>query len=335
MGLSDIAGVFSRYFIVGFFLPAFFALIALSQSVDVALLPTVYVHASSGAQIAIAGGAALALGLVLLGLHYQVLRLYEGYPLAQRRSWIGIKQLYNLMMSRQQQRFRDAVRSCGSPTNQTNDQFDASWRLDRHFPHDPKMPTDDTLLLPTSLGNAIRSFERHSFIRWHLNSIAVWPYIENLLSDHESEVLSDVRGDVAFFINTSLVASLSGAVLLFDMLAYASAPSGFVLLIPLGIAVVAYKAAVGSAVNWGEVVRASIDTHRLEVYTNLGLRRPRNLKDERQMAWRLNAMLLIGDRMPEEFAAEPDETSSTKQETPTHELGSTTVTDADATPAGT
>ena len=89
------------------------------------------------------------------------------------------------------------------------------------------MPTDDTLLLPTSLGNAIRSFEQHSFIRWHLNSIAVWPCIENLLSDLEFEVLSDVRGDVAFFVNTSLVAFLGGAVLLFDMLAYTSAPSGF------------------------------------------------------------------------------------------------------------
>jgi len=57
MGLSDIAGVFSRYFIVGFFLPVFFAMVALAQAVDSSMLPHVYTQSSSGARIAILGGA--------------------------------------------------------------------------------------------------------------------------------------------------------------------------------------------------------------------------------------------------------------------------------------
>ena len=304
MGLSDIAGVFSRYFIVGFFLPAFFAIVAISQTVDAAMLPAVYNHASGGAQVAIVGGAALALGLVLLGLHYQVLRLYEGYPLAARRSWFVIRLLYGLMIWHQRRRFRRAVRASGD--------FDASWRLDRRFPHNPKNPTDESLLLPTSFGNAIRAFERHSFIRWHLNAIAAWPYVENLLSDHESDVLSDARGDVAFFINTSLLAILTGLALLFDMLHYESSPSKFFLLIPLAIAIVAYHAAVGSAISWGEVVRACIDSHRLQMYTTLGLRAPTSIKDEEQLAWHLNSTLLVGERMPDEFFAAPNDHVSTK-----------------------
>jgi hypothetical protein len=312
VGLSDIAGVFSRYFIVGFFLPAFFAIVALSQSIDAAMLPAVYNHASAGAQIAIVGGAALALGLLLLGLHYPVLRLYEGYPLAARKSWFVLRLLYNLMISHQRRRFRRAVRACGDLSNQSAAEFDASWRLDRRFPHNPKNPTDEGLLLPTSFGNAIRAFERHSFIRWHLNAIAAWPYVENLLSDHESEVLSDARGDVAFFINSSLLAILTGFVLGFDMLDYTSSPSAFFLLIPLAIAIVAYQAAVGSAISWGEVVRACIDSHRLQMYTTLGLRSPTSVKDEQRIAWHLNSTLLVGKRMPDEFFAAPDNHVSTQ-----------------------
>ena len=39
MGIKDVTGVFSRYFVVGFFLPSFFALIVLSQTVTGHLLP--------------------------------------------------------------------------------------------------------------------------------------------------------------------------------------------------------------------------------------------------------------------------------------------------------
>ncbi len=75
-----------------------------------------------------------------------------------------------------------------------------------------------------------RAFERHSFLRWYLDSIAVWPHIELLLSNDEFQTLSDAKSDVAFFINVSLVSLLSAALLAFDMVVYRSAPSGFYLL---------------------------------------------------------------------------------------------------------
>ncbi len=51
MGLSDVAGVFSRFFIVGFFLPAFFALIALAQLATSALVPNGVERYSSATEI--------------------------------------------------------------------------------------------------------------------------------------------------------------------------------------------------------------------------------------------------------------------------------------------
>jgi hypothetical protein len=55
MGLKDVAGVFSRKFIVGFFIPAFFIVLGLTQLVDRRTLPAAYLDASGGAQMLIVG----------------------------------------------------------------------------------------------------------------------------------------------------------------------------------------------------------------------------------------------------------------------------------------
>lgn len=85
VALKDIASIFSRQFAIGFYLPAFFALLALANVVDDKSLPYIYNHAASGTQVLIVGGFGLAVGLLLSGLHYPVLRLYEGYSLQHAR----------------------------------------------------------------------------------------------------------------------------------------------------------------------------------------------------------------------------------------------------------
>ena len=79
VALTDIASIFSRRFIVGFFLPAFFGLVALKLLVDKQALPASLANESGGTQLLILGGVALLLGMLLWGLHYPLIRLYEGY----------------------------------------------------------------------------------------------------------------------------------------------------------------------------------------------------------------------------------------------------------------
>lgn len=79
MGLRDITGVFSRYFIVGFFLPVFFTLLLLSISVHAKVLPHQYTDLKAGNDRLLAiGGAALFTGLVLLGLRHPIWKAFEG-----------------------------------------------------------------------------------------------------------------------------------------------------------------------------------------------------------------------------------------------------------------
>jgi hypothetical protein len=64
MALKDFNSVFSRYFVVGFFLPSYFALVAIYE-----LAPGIYRHAfqglDRGPSLLVLGGAALLLGLLL------------------------------------------------------------------------------------------------------------------------------------------------------------------------------------------------------------------------------------------------------------------------------
>jgi hypothetical protein len=79
VGLRDVTGVFSRYFIVGFFLPVFFTLLLISISVHHSALPHQYTELKTGQDRLLAiGGAALFVGLLLLGLRHPIWKLFEG-----------------------------------------------------------------------------------------------------------------------------------------------------------------------------------------------------------------------------------------------------------------
>jgi hypothetical protein len=310
MGLGDVAGVFSRYFVVGFFLPSFFALLVLSQTVSDSFLPAVYLDARQGAQVLIVGGTALLLGLVLLGVHYPVLRAYEGYPLSTRGRRFYARPVYTVAMRWQKHRFSRLHNATVDPQLDPRTQRNAIWRLDQTFPR-------DAALLPTAFGNAVKAFERHSVIRWGLNAIAVWPHLELLMSAEERDNLADAKSDVAFMVNTSLTAGIAGAVLIANQVTHTPLSGGSLLLylIPFVVAAAAYHAAIGAAVRWGSSVRAVVDIHRLELYDKLGTRRPVSFRDEREIvAPAVNAALLRGDGLPDALWAAPAALAQNEQD---------------------
>ena len=85
MGLSDITGVFSRYFVVAFFMPAYVALICLWLSASSGFTPDLLENHDQDIQLLILGAVAVVAGLVLSGLNYPLIRAFEGYPLLPLR----------------------------------------------------------------------------------------------------------------------------------------------------------------------------------------------------------------------------------------------------------
>lgn len=166
-GLTSIVDIFGQSSpksqIIGFFLPALLGVLALSQGISKVDFPTVYRHASPQAQLAILGGATLIVGWLLQAVHQQVLRLYEGYPLFVR--CFPKTRLSRVMVLLQSRHFDNLKARSEDDRLSERERFDLRWRLDRHF------PGERDLILPTSFGNAVRAAERHSWVRWHLNSV--------------------------------------------------------------------------------------------------------------------------------------------------------------------
>ena len=302
MGLSDVAGVFTRFFIVGFFLPSFFALVALAQLSTSALLPDGFEAYSPATQILILGGVGLLLGLFLLGLHRPLVRLYEGYPLLKSR--IGLERPLVRLQRRTYDRLVEAKRGAREDADaETQARGIAAWRqLDRYF------PDDETRLLPTRFGNAIRAWEDYAYNRWGLDAIPFWAHVEPLLTEQEQQLHENARSDVAFFVNSSLAAVAVGVVLLVDEAA--NTPLGWVwawaYVLPFLLAYLVYRFAIDAGQRWGVEIKASLDLHRLEVYDRLGVRRPTSFTNERDtIAPALNRFFLYGMTLPDELWIAP------------------------------
>jgi hypothetical protein len=130
-----------------------------------------------------------------------------------------------------------------------------------------------------------------------------------LLSADEQQLLSDAKGDVALFVNASLLTALAGLVLIANEVANEplAFPAALAYLAPFFLSAMAYWGSVVAAIGWGEEVCASIDLHRLELYEKVGLRSPRDFTDERaNIAPALNAAMLRGVPLPDDLAAKHD-----------------------------
>jgi len=298
---SDVAGVLSRYFIVGFFVPTFFALSALAFGASSDALPDDLEAYSDGAKIAIVGGSALLVGLALMGLNYQVMRAFEGYPLMAHASNRAVKPVYDWLVARQEAANDELVRVRDDAARPDADRNDAAWRLGFRY---------SDRLLPTGFGNVVRAFERQSRVRWGLNSISAWPRIDLLLNDQEREIEANHRGEVGFFLNGCLLGTVVGLLLLADLLIHQTVPAywAWAYLIPFGLAYGMYRASIGAAIRWGSVVKAAIDLHRLELYKLLGLREPVSFTEERDvLAPAVNRFLLYAEPLPDELRVPADD----------------------------
>jgi hypothetical protein len=290
MGLQDVTGVFSRYFVVGFFLPAYAALVLLWLTASSEFIPDGLQRHSEGTQLLILGAVALVVGLALSGVSYEVTRLFEGYPLERMGSWPVVGRVYRTALKGQRTRYEQLVAIRDDEHNPDKEVQRAAQCLARFFPERADR------LLPTRLGNAIRAFERHSNQRWGLDGVTIWPRIDALLSADERELHVDAKTTFYVFVNTAVGALAVGACLVVDEAIHAPHPLVYLpfYAIPFALAYVLYRAAIEPATGWGDCVRSSVDLHRLEIYEKLGVRAPTSFTDEKELAGIVNQFLLYG-----------------------------------------
>jgi hypothetical protein len=302
MTVKEFASVFSRYFVVGFYLPAFAGLVALWQTVSTQdVVPEAFRSASTGTKALILGGVALMVALLLSGLHHPIVRLLEGYPIRRGHGSLSHR-LDEWTTARWRREFDRLTALLDGPKGP--DRTRAARDLDTLF------PADRALLLPTRCGNAIRSFETHPRRRYGFDGVAAWPRIDLLLSDGERGEVTEAQGDFAFFVNALVATVMVGVLLAIDRLWHRPGDVGdwsLALVVVAAVSAVAsaalYRAAVGAAVRWGVPIRAAFDLHRLELYARVGLKRPADVEEELKVGRAISRLFAFGEPPPDELRA--------------------------------
>ena len=153
----------------------------------------------------------------------------------------------------------------------------------------------EAAILPTMLGNVLRSAEGRAGSRYGLDAIVVWPRLYPLLSDKVTAVLDDLRDQLdlaARFCAVFGIATVISAALLATHGWWLTAAA-----VTLAGALLSYRAALAAAAAYGQALEAAFDLHRFDLLTALHLALPANLTGEVTANQELSRFL----RQPSEY----------------------------------
>jgi hypothetical protein len=149
----------------------------------------------------------------------------------------------------------------------------AGYELRRRF------PAPDHLLQPTSLGNILAAMQDSAGRAYGFDAVTAWPRLYPVLGEQCRTLVDDRRDTLDASIRlaaTMTVTTLASLVLLFG-----AGWRTVLALIPLGVAGLAYDAAVQAALAYAETVHVAFDLHRADLLTALRMELPGQQDAER------------------------------------------------------
>lgn len=245
------------------------------------------------------------LSLILTMINHAQYQLLEGYrwPIS-RMKWLTLRQQRRLAAN------YDRLKQLSDEWERTGENFPAERRrqfsrlemeLVKNFPV-LEFPPDESLMLPTRFGNAIRAFEAYSARIYNADSISLWPHLAWVLSKEALGGIEDARAQVNFYMNISCLAAFVGLAAIARLVASAlgaqpvwidyarltNSTNMFYALFVLGggaISFVAYRWSIQKIYDWGVLFKAAFDCYLPALAKQLGYELPNLDSDERNF-WR-------------------------------------------------
>jgi hypothetical protein len=159
-------------------------------------------------------------------------------------------------------------------------------------------------LLPSALGNALRAAEDDAGQRYGLETVLVWPMLHVVLGDRARAIVDDQR--LQLDVAARLAASLTVTALVVAGLLWRWWP--WRLLVPAGLLVlgwVSYRAAVSTAIAYGDGLRLAFDLSRFDLLAALHLPLPADADSELAANRRLSAFLALGKPLQAVYQHDP------------------------------
>jgi hypothetical protein len=161
-------------------------------------------------------------------------------------------------------------------------------------------PINATEVLPTRLGNVVRSFEEYP--RWQdgMSAIPLWPRLVAVIDKEYDARIEDAKSSLDFMLNCSLLSALlAGILAVTGLLAPGRVHLGEWLaqVVVLGTAAyVFYTGSVSSAHAWGAQMRGAFDLYRGDLLAKLGYGwKPATRDEEREIWMSISRQVIFGD----------------------------------------
>jgi hypothetical protein len=167
-----------------------------------------------------------------------------------------------------------------------------------------EFPGRTSLILPTRLGNVIRSFEYYPDKEYGMDAIALWPRLVACIDKDYAVSVDDAKTSFDFMLNASF---LSGLMLLAILAAGLANPDALVARAGLALWVVEmaififlsycfYKLSIQRAAAWGGMVKGAFDLYRNKLLSSLGYTRTPETREEEKRLWDgISLQMLLGD----------------------------------------
>jgi uncharacterized membrane protein YphA (DoxX/SURF4 family) len=219
-------------------------------------------------------------------LQVPLLKLAEGYwPWPFRKLRFRAAEAAGRRLAQKQDRWQELALV---PTHErTAAQQSEYARLDAEI---ARYPLDPRHLLPTRVGNLLRSAEEYSQVRYGLAMSVCWPRLWLVLPEETQTTLSETRAQ----LNASAQLLLWGA--LFVAWTFQAWWAALVAVVVVAFAVLAIHRA---AAVYGDLIRAAYDLYRFALYEELSWPVPETLDEEASLGRALTVYLFRGFADPD------------------------------------
>jgi hypothetical protein len=183
-------------------------------------------------------------------------------------------------------------------------QIQAKWNQ-LHLELYSEFPTLNSLILPTRLGNVIRSFEYYPDREYGMDAVTTWSRLIAKIDPSYAASIDDAKTSFDFMINISflsailfLIQVLAGVVYRRPLVSPEALSSWLLQLVTSLLLMAAfYKLSISRAAAWGEMVKGAFDLYRKELLLQLGYQRTLTTKEEERGLWdKISIQMLYGDR---------------------------------------
>ncbi len=178
----------------------------------------------------------------------------------------------------------------------------------RKFPGD--RPEDRELILPTRLGNVIKSFENYPVHQYGIDDVTMWPRLISQIPSSYAAMIDDAKTSFDFMINLSFLMAILALEIFIGGLLYPVHHHVLkIQLLPQQLLIIGsslcfsfffYFSAIGRASAWGAMVKSAFDLYRGDLLSRLGYQQKPRTNEEERSIWDSISRRVIYGRSPTE-----------------------------------